>query len=62
MVAAGVADEMLFQISYAIGVAEPVSIYVNTNDKSHVGITYHFIHWEHSVKVVDNDFFFFITK
>ena len=30
MVAAGVADEMLVQISYAIGQAEPVSIYVNT--------------------------------
>jgi S-adenosylmethionine synthetase len=30
MVAAGVASEMLVQISYAIGVAEPVSIYVNT--------------------------------
>ena len=30
MVAAGVASEMLVQISYAIGVAEPLSIYVNT--------------------------------
>ncbi len=30
MVAAGVADEMLVQLSYAIGVAEPVSIYVNS--------------------------------
>ena len=30
MVAAGVADEMLVQVSYAIGVAKPVSIYVNT--------------------------------
>ena len=30
MVAAGLADEMLVQISYAIGVAKPVSIYVNT--------------------------------
>ena len=30
MVAAGVADEMLVQISYAIGVAKPVSIFVNT--------------------------------
>ena len=36
MVAAGVADEVLVQISYAIGVAEPVSIYVNTYGKSHV--------------------------
>ncbi|MDO4160157.1 MAG: methionine adenosyltransferase [Prevotellaceae bacterium] len=39
MVAAGVADEMLVQISYAIGVARPVSIYVNTYGKSHVGIS-----------------------
>ncbi len=30
MVAAGVADEMLVQVSYAIGVARPVSIYVET--------------------------------
>ena len=39
MVAAGVADEMLVQLSYAIGVAEPVSIYVNTYGKSHVNMT-----------------------
>ena len=39
MVAAGVADEMLVQISYAIGVAEPVSIYVNTYGRSHVNMT-----------------------
>ena len=39
MVAAGVSDEMLVQLSYAIGVAEPVSIYVNTYGKSHVGLT-----------------------
>lgn len=36
LVAAGVADEILVQISYAIGVARPVSIYVNTYGKSHV--------------------------
>lgn len=36
MVAAGVADEMLVQVSYAIGVARPVNIYVNTYGKSHV--------------------------
>ena len=30
MVAAGVADEMLVQLAYAIGVAQPVSIFVNT--------------------------------
>ena len=39
MVAAGVSDEILVQISYAIGVAEPVSIYVNTYGKSHVNLT-----------------------
>ncbi len=31
IVAAGLADECLIQVSYAIGVAEPISIYVNTN-------------------------------
>jgi S-adenosylmethionine synthetase len=36
MVAAGIADEMLVQLSYAIGVAEPVSIFVNTYGTSHV--------------------------
>ena len=36
MVAAGVADEMLVQVSYAIGVAEPVSVYVNTYGRGHV--------------------------
>lgn len=39
MVAAGVADEMLVQVSYAIGVAEPVSIYVNTYGRSKVDMT-----------------------
>ena len=39
MVAAGVADEMLVQVSYAIGVAEPINIYVNTYGKSHVNMT-----------------------
>ncbi len=38
MVAAGVSDEMLVQVAYAIGVAEPVSVYVNTYGKSHVGM------------------------
>ncbi len=36
MVAAGVASEVLIQVSYAIGVAEPMSIYVNTYGKSNV--------------------------
>ncbi len=39
MVAAGVADEMLVQVSYAIGVARPVNIYVNTYGHSHVGLS-----------------------
>ena len=39
MVAAGVADEMLVQISYAIGVAKPVNIYVNTYGRSCVGVS-----------------------
>lgn len=39
MVAAGVSDEILVQISYAIGVAEPVSIYVNTYGRSHVSMS-----------------------
>ena len=39
MVAAGVADEMLVQISYAIGVARPVNIYVNTYGRSHVSLS-----------------------
>ena len=39
MVAAGVADEMLVQVSYAIGVAKPVNIYVNTYGRSHVNMT-----------------------
>ncbi len=30
LVAAGVADEILVQVSYAIGVAEPTNIYINT--------------------------------
>ena len=36
MVAAGVSDEMLVQLSYAIGIAEPVSVYVNTYGRSRV--------------------------
>ena len=38
MVAAGIADEMLVQISYAIGIARPVSIFVNTYGTSHNGM------------------------
>ena len=39
MVAAVVSDEMLVQISYAIGVARPMNIYVNTYGRSHVNMT-----------------------
>ena len=38
-VAAGVADEMLVQVAYAIGVARPVSFFVNTYGTSHVDMT-----------------------
>jgi len=39
LVAAGVADEALVQVSYAIGVAKPMNLYVNTYGSSHVAIT-----------------------
>ncbi|WP_417445085.1 methionine adenosyltransferase [Joostella sp.] len=39
LVAAGVADEVLVQVSYAIGVVEPTSIFVNTYGTSKVGLT-----------------------
>ena len=39
LVAAGVAHEALVQVSYAIGVAEPVSLYVNTNGTAMVGLS-----------------------
>lgn len=39
LVAAGVAKEILVQVSYAIGVAEPVGIYVNTYGTSKVNFT-----------------------
>ena len=39
MVAAGVADEMLVQVSYAIGVAKPVNVFVNTYGRSNVSLT-----------------------
>ncbi len=39
MVAAGVAREILVQVSYAIGVAEPVGIFVNTFGTSNVKVT-----------------------
>ena len=39
MVAAGVADEMLVQVSYAIGVARPMNIYVNTYGRGKVGMS-----------------------
>ena len=39
MVAAGVADEMLVQVSYAIGIAKPMNIYVNTYGRSKVAMS-----------------------
>ena len=39
MVAAGVADEMLVQVSYAIGVAKPMGIFVDTYGTSKVNLT-----------------------
>jgi S-adenosylmethionine synthetase len=39
MVAAGVASEMLIQVSYAIGVAEPMTIYLKTYGKSKVRLS-----------------------
>ena len=35
MVAAGACDEMLLQLSYAIGVADPINVYVNTYGSNH---------------------------
>lgn len=39
MVAAGLADEVLVQVSYAIGVAQPMGIYVNTYGTSKIGLS-----------------------
>jgi len=39
LVAAGVCDEVLVQVSYAIGVAQPMGIYVNTNNTAKVGLS-----------------------
>lgn len=39
MVAAGVADEMLVQVSYAIGVAKPVNVYVDTYGRSNISMS-----------------------
>ena len=39
LVAAGVAEEALIQLSYAIGVAEPVSVFVNTYGTAKVSLT-----------------------
>ncbi len=39
MVAAGISDEVQIQIAYAIGLAQPVSLKVDTFGKSHVGMS-----------------------
>ena len=39
LVAAGIADEILVQIAYAIGVAEPISIFINTYGTSNIKLS-----------------------
>ncbi|MCS7188612.1 MAG: methionine adenosyltransferase [Bacteroidia bacterium] len=39
LVAAGIADEVLIQVAYAIGIAQPVSLYVNTFGTSRIGLS-----------------------
>ena len=39
LVAAGIADEVLVQLAYAIGVAEPISIFIDTNGTSHLALS-----------------------
>ena len=39
MVAAGLCDEVLVQVSYAIGVAQPTNIYINTYNTAKVGLS-----------------------
>ena len=39
LVAAGVADEILVQLSYAIGVVKPIGVFVNTYGKKHVPLS-----------------------
>lgn len=39
MVAAGVSDEVLVQVAYAIGVAEPINLYINTYGKSKIALS-----------------------
>ncbi|MGQ1787898.1 methionine adenosyltransferase [Saccharicrinis sp. GN24d3] len=39
MVAAGISEEVLVQVAYAIGVAEPVGLYINTYGSSNVDLT-----------------------
>jgi S-adenosylmethionine synthetase len=39
LVAAGICDEVLVQVAYAIGVAQPVGLYINTYGTSKVGLS-----------------------
>jgi len=39
MVAAGLADDVLVQVAYAIGVAKPIGLYVNTNGTSRISLS-----------------------
>ena len=40
LVAAGICDEALIQISYAIGIAQPVALYVNTYGTSRINLSW----------------------
>ncbi len=40
MVAAGVADEVLVELSYAIGIAEPLSVFVDTHGKKNPALSH----------------------
>ncbi|MEF9950914.1 MAG: methionine adenosyltransferase domain-containing protein, partial [Mucinivorans sp.] len=39
MVGAGLADEVMVQVAYAIGVARPVSFFIDTRSTSHLDMT-----------------------
>jgi len=60
LVAAGVCEEVLVQVSYAIGVAEPMGIYINTYGTSHVPFS------DGEIAAIVNDLFdmrpYFIEK
>lgn len=55
LVAAGVADECLVQIAYAIGVAEPVSIFVDTYGSAHVSAPTNHVCDEHGCHTISEE-------